>query len=294
MSAVQYEEIECRSAINRVEGMTFRWSLNPYQGCVHGCHYCYARRYHGFRELDASRDFSGVIFVKTNIERVLRTELSRPSWGRDMVSIGTATDPYQPIEGRYRLTRGCLKAFADHGSPVSLVTKGTMAQRDRDVLSALSAGPGCTVCFSITTLDTDLWRSLEPGTPPPRQRLSVLKRLVESGVHAGVFLAPILPALTDDPRSLEEVVRAAADHGARFLGAQILYLKPGTREHFLGFLEREHPGLLAEYRRLYPGPYAPKRFQDGIKGTVKEIKLDLSFEDHERPGKVARQMLLGL
>lgn len=294
MPAVHYEEIESRSAINRVEGMTFRWSLNPYQGCVHGCHYCYARHYHGYRELDAGADFANVIFVKTNIERCLREELSRPSWQKDIVSIGTATDPYQPIEGRYRLTRACLRAFADHASPVSLVTKGTLALRDRDVLSALSAGPGCTVCFSITTLDSGLWRSLEPGTPHPRQRLSVMRRLVDSGVHAGVFLAPILPGLTDDARSLEEVVRAAVDHGARFLGAQLLYLKPGTREHFLQFLQRDHPRLLSEYRRLYPGPYAPKRFQEAVRGTVDEIKRSLLFEDHTRPGRVMRQLPLGL
>jgi DNA repair photolyase len=294
LPAVQYEEIECRSAINRVEGMTFRWSLNPYQGCVHGCHYCYARRYHSFRGLDTGRDFSGIVFVKTNVERVLRAELSRPSWHRDIVSIGTATDPYQPIEGRYCLTRACLKAFADHSSPVSLVTKGTLALRDRDILSSLSAGPGCMVCFSITTLDSDLARRLEPGTPPPLQRLSVLRRLVEAGVHAGVFLAPIIPGLTDGPNNLETVVHAAGDHGARFLGAQVLYLKPGTREHFLGFLESDHPDLLAEYRRLYPGPYAPKRFQDNLKGMVREIKQDMSFEDYERPGKVLKQMPLGL
>jgi len=294
MSTVQYEEIEARSAINRVERMPFRWSLNPYQGCVHGCQYCYARRYHGFRELDAGKDFSSVIFVKTNIEHVLRNELRRPSWARETVSIGTATDPYQPIEGRYQLTRRCLQAFVDHQNPVSVVTKGTLALRDQDVLAALSNGPGCTVCFSLTTLDRDLWSRLEPGTPPPGQRLSVMRRLVEAGVHAGVFLAPVIPGLTDDRQTLEAVVRAAADNGARFLGAQLLYLKPGTREHFLGFLEQGYPDLLKEYRRLYPGPYAPKRFQDDVKSAVRDMKTALSFEDQPRPGKVLRQMTLGV
>jgi len=294
MSSVHYEEIEARSAINRVEGMPFRWSLNPYQGCVHGCHYCYARRYHGFRELDAGKDFSSVIFVKTNIEHILRNELRRPSWARETVSIGTATDPYQPIEGRYQLTRRCLQAFADHQNPVSVVTKGTLALRDRDVLAALSNGPGCTVCFSLTTLDRDLWCRLEPGTPPPGQRLSVMRRLVEAGVHAGVFLAPVIPGLTDDRQNLEAVVRAAAENGARFVGTQLLYLKPGTREHFLGFLEQSYPDLLKEYRRLYPGPYAPKRFQEDVKSVVRDMKLALSFEDHPRPGNVLRQLTLGV
>lgn len=167
MARVRYEEIQSQSALNRVEGMGFRWSLNPYRGCVHSCHYCFARRYHGYFDLNASEDFTGIIFVKLNAPQVLRRELARPSWKRETVAVGTATDPYQPAEGKYRITRGCLEAFADFHSPIGLVTKGTMIVRDIDVLSDLAHKADGSVCFSVTTLDSQLWRRLEPGTPPP-------------------------------------------------------------------------------------------------------------------------------
>ncbi len=282
MGSVHYEEKRCRSALNRVRGMSFKWSLNPYQGCVHGCHYCYARRYHGFLELDAGEDFPTIIFVKTNIVDKLRLELRRPGWIGENVMLGTATDPYQPIEGRYRLTRGCLQACLDHGTPVSLVTKGTLIVRDIDVLRRLAAKRAVSVCFSLTTVDADLWRELEPGTPPPEQRLRAMARLASAGVRAGVLLAPVIPGLTDDRRGLEAVVEAAADHGAHFLGVQTLYLKPGTREHFMAFLETEHPELLAAYRRFYPGDFAPKRFQQGLTSMVSDLKQTHHLCD--RPG----------
>lgn len=291
LRGVHYEEIEASSALNRVKGMPFDWSLNPYQGCVHGCHYCYARRYHGFLELDAGRDFESIIFVKTNLVRLLRQEMRRPSWVGDQVSIGTATDPYQPIEGRYRLTRGALQAFLDHKNPVSMVTKGTLIVRDVDVLSDLARGPGASVCFSMTTLDPERWRQLEPGTAPPRQRLRALATLAEAGVRAGVLLAPIVPGLTDDPASLEAVVGAAADHGARFLGTRTLHLRSGTREHFLSFLQQEHPELLAEYRRLFPGPYAPKRYQEELTERVAELKDHYQVVDTPGPPQRAIQQL---
>ena len=292
---VHYEEMSCSSAINRVQGMPFRWSLNPYKGCVHGCHYCYARRCHSFMDLNAGQDFSGVVFVKTNLPAVLRRELSRPGWRREEVAVGTATDPYQPIEGRYRLTRACLQAFADHANPISLVTKGTLIVRDVDLLADLAAGPGCTVVFSLTTLDRDLWQQLEPGTPPPLQRLAAMRRLADAGVRAGVLIAPVLPGLTDERRSLEGLVHAAAEHGARFLGARILYLQPGTREHFLGFLQESYPALLAEYQRLYPGAYTPKRFQESVHSTVAALKREIGLQDqpatHSRAGQQLRLAL---
>ena len=288
---IHYEEIEARSAINRVKGMPFKWSLNPYKGCVHSCHYCYARRYHNYLDLDSGKDFESVIFVKANLPHVLRQELRRTAWVGDEVAIGTATDPYQPIEGRTRLTRRCLEAFADHANPVSLITKGTLIVRDVDVLSDLAERGGCTVCFSITTLDRERWQRLEPGTPPPAQRLRAMKVLVESGVRAGVLLSPVIPGITDDRANLESVVRSAADHGAKFLGARILYLQPGTREHFQGFLKSEYPDLLAEYRRLYPGSYAPKRFQEGIRNSVRRLKEVHDLHDRPAPPPRVLQQL---
>lgn len=288
---VTYHETECKSALNRVEGMSFRWSLNPYQGCAHGCHYCYARRYHAYRQLDPSSQFASELYVKTNVAAVLRQELRRPSWVGDQVAIGTATDPYQPIEGRYRLTRACLLALANHDNPASLVTKGTLIVRDTDILSTMAAGNGISVVFSLTTLDTDLWQRLEPGTPPPLQRLRAMQRLVAAGVRAGVLLAPILPGITDGPASLEQLVATAADHGAQFLGAQTLYLKEGTRQHFLGYLRQQHPQLLSTYARLFPGAYAPKRFQLELKEHVSRLKESYQLVDAPAPPKRAIQQL---
>ena len=269
---VQYQEIECRTGINRVKGMGFRWSLNPYRGCVHGCQYCFARRFHSYFDLDAGDDFTGVIFVKTNVAEVLREELSRASWRREEVVVGTATDPYQPIEGKYRLTRRCLEAFVERRSPMSLITKGTMIVRDVDVLGELARRVDCTVCFSITTMDVDLAGKLEPGTPPPSKRLQALERLVKAGVKAGVALAPVIPQITDGVHNLEEVARCAASHGARFLWASMLYLKPGTKEHFLRFVQHEYPGLEADFRRLYPDSYAPKWDQQQLQRRAAELK----------------------
>ena len=292
MGSILYEEIEARSAINRVKGMPFKWSLNPYKGCVHGCHYCYARRYHNFLDLDAD-EFESVIFIKANLPHVLRQELRRTSWVGDEVVIGSATDPYQPIEGRYQLTRKCLQAFADHSNPIALITKGTLIVRDADILSDLAVRGGCTVCFSITTLDHERWQQLEPGTPPPAQRLRAMQKLVDSGVWAGVLLSPVIPGITDDLANLEAVVRSAADHGAQFLGTRILYLQPGTREHFRSFLKSEYPTLLAEYRRLFPGSYAPKRFQEGIRDSVQMLKELHDLQDRPvQPPRVLRQLSL--
>ena len=298
MNRAQYEEIRSASALNRVHGMDFAWSLNPYQGCVHGCHYCFARRYHLLRDMNAGGDFTGVISVKTNIPELLRKELSRPSWKYETVAIGTSTDPYQPIEGSYRLTRRCLQAFANRGSPVGLVTKGTMVVRDRDVLSDLSAWGGGAVCISITTLDRDLWRRLEPGTPPPMQRLRAVEMLVEAGVNAGVLVAPIIPGMTDGLSNLSAVARAASEHGARFLGGSTLYLKEGTKEHFLEFLNAEYPSLAKSYGRLYPGAYAPRRVQDRVQGIMYKLKrvngmLDRRFAGSRNPVRGQLRLQLG-
>ena len=278
-SRVTYEEIECKTALNRVQGMSFKWSLNPYRGCVHGCHYCFARRFHTYFDLNAGRDFTKIILVKTNVADVLRRELSGRSWKRETVSVGTATDPYQPIEGKYRITRSCLEAFADWRSPVGLITKGTMVVRDADVMSDLAARAGCTVIFSVTTLDRDLWRKLEPGTPPPDKRLSAMSRLIEVGVNAGVLIAPVIPGITDTNENLDTVVRAAADHGARFVGSNVMYLKYGTKEHFMDFVQAEYPALLSRYRRLYHGDFVPMTLKNGVQDLISDLKRKYGLAD---------------
>lgn len=283
---VRYEETRAKSVLNPVQGMGFRWSANPYRGCTHGCHYCFARRYHTYLELGAGDDFSSVIFVKVNAPEVVRAELARPTWRREAVAIGTATDPYQPIEGRYRLTRGVLEALAAAATPASVVTKGTMVVRDRDVLAELGRRAGATVCMSVTTLDIERWRRLEPGTPAPAQRLRAVATLASAGIAVGVLLAPIIPGLTADRANLQAVIRAAADHGARFLGTRVLHLRPEVKAHFTGFLGAEAPELLPLYRRLYPGDraYAPGRVEAEIGTLVGELR-----ERYGLPGRMRQE-----
>lgn len=268
---VRYVENDCKSALNKVSGMTFRWSLNPYRGCVHGCHYCFARRYHAYYDLNAGDDFTGTVIVKTNVDRVLSEELSRRTWRREPVVVGTATDPYQPIEGRYGLTRRCLEAFARWRSPVGVVTKGTLVVRDVDVLADLSRSSGSTVAITVTTMDEGLARRLEPGTPPPRQRLKALERLTTAGVTAGVLMSPVVPGITDDEEGLTAVAREAANHGAKFLSGRIIYLKPGTKEHFLEFVHDQFPRLGPLYDRLYPGAFAPRAEQTRTITRMEEL-----------------------
>src|SRR5262245_44515004 len=277
--ATRCVETPAKSVLNAVQGMGFRWSANPYRGCVHGCHYCFARRYHAYLELGTGDDFSGVIIVKTNAAEVLRRELARPSWPCGTAAVVTATDSYQAIEGRYRLTRGMLEAFAYARTPVSVVTKGPMVIRDRDVLATVRDHAGVSVCVSVTTLDRELWRRLEPGTAPPRQRLRAVAALAAAGIPVGVLLAPIVPGLTTERANLEAVVRGAAEHGASFLGAGVLHLEPGVREHFDGFLSAEAPDLLPLYHRLYPGTRVPAAVERSLQAAVTDLKRRYGLAD---------------
>lgn len=266
--AARYQEVTCRSALNQVQGMAFRWTLNPYRGCTHGCHYCFARRYQEQFELGPGDHFSSVIFVKTNFVTVLRRELDKPTWTREQVALGTATDPYQPIEGHYRLTRGALEALIAGRTPIGLVTKGPMVVRDADLLAELGRRAGCTVYISVPTVDEDTWRALEPGTAPPLQRLRAVRQLRKAGVNAGVLMAPVVPGFTTEPKKLEATIRAVADHGAMFMGASLLYLKGGTRDHFMGFLSAQFPQMVAGYNRLYAGAYARPEYVKAVRSMI--------------------------
>ena len=285
-----YQEVTCRSALNRVRGMPFKWTLNPYRGCTHGCHYCFARRYHVQFELDSSDSFSSIILVKRNFVDVLRKELDRPSWKRDYVAVGTATDVYQPIEGHYKLTRRSLEALARGRTPAGVITKGPMVVRDKDVLLDLSNRARCTVYMSVPTVDEDAWQILEPGTAHPLQRLRAVRELNDAGVRAGVLMNPIVPGLTSQPAKLEATVKAIADHGAAFMGTNLLYLKDGTRVHFMNFLHKHFPVLATKYQRLYRGAYAPDAYAREVRGMVRMLqkKYDVSRRDEddaETPGE---------
>jgi DNA repair photolyase len=279
----RYQEILCRSAINRVEGMPFRWTLNPYRGCTHGCHYCFARRYQSQLELGVDDEFSSMIFVKTNFVDVLRRELDHPKWAREMVAFGTATDPYQPIEGHYKLSRGTLEALATGRTPAGLVTKGPMVVRDIDLLQALSASAAVTVYLSVPTTDEDAWRTLEPGTAHPMQRLRAVRALVDAGIDAGVLMAPLVPGFSTAPAKIEATIKAIADHGARFVGANLLFLDGGTRDHFMRFLGHGFPALVDQYDRLYAAKYAPRDYAERVKKTVGMLKARYGLNDRRRP-----------
>jgi DNA repair photolyase len=280
---VEYREQPCKSALNPVKGMGFRWSLNPYMGCVHRCTFCYVRHFEHRSDRPSDDRYGTSIRVKTNIAEVLRVELARKSWDGAGIAIGAATDPYQPAEGRYKLTRGCLEALRDASNPFSIITRGPMIVRDADVLVEASRRAEVSVTFSVPTVDDDVWRTTEPGTAPPRQRLRALKVLVESGVRAAVGMAPLLPGLSDHPGSLERVVVAAREAGACGIWANLLYLRPGTREHFLACLERDWPELLPDYERLYArGAYLPKAEAEPARAAVRRLAQEHGLRDRRR------------
>ncbi len=270
--AARYQEVTCRSALNPVTGMPFNWTLNPYRGCTHGCHYCFARRYQTQFELGPDDEFSSLIFVKVNFPDVLRRELDRPAWTRELVALGTATDPYQPIEGHYKLTRRSLEALLAARTPVGIVTKGPMIVRDVDLLAELSRCTNSSVCISVPTVDEEAWTVLEPGTAPPLQRLRAVRTLRQAGVNAGVLMAPVVPGFTTQRHRLEATIRAVAEHDAAFMGANVLHLKGGTKDHFMGFLKKEYPHLVKGYERLYPGAYAPKDYVASVKTLIGAIR----------------------
>ncbi len=279
MGQAEYREEPCRSALNRVEGMAFRWSLNPYMGCAHRCTFCYVRAFELRADRPSDDRYGRTIRVKVNVADVLRTELARRSWKRELVAIGAATDPYQPAEGRYRLTRRCIEALGGSRTPLSLITRGPMVVRDVDVLQAAARRAPVSVSFSIPTLDPEIWRKTEPGTAPPRQRLRALTMLVEAGIDASVGIAPVLPGLSDDPAKLAEVVRAARDAGATKVWCRPLDLRPGTREHFLENLARDWPEMLPRYERLYTHHFLPQRQAETIRARVEHLREEIGVAD---------------
>jgi DNA repair photolyase len=283
----EYREEPCRSALNAVKGMAFKWSLNPYMGCVHQCTFCYVRAFERRADRPSDDRYGQAIRVKTNVVEVLRRELARPSWNGDGVAIGAATDPYQPAEGRYRLTRGCLEALAEARNPFSIITRGPLIVRDVDVLVEAARRADVAVTFSVPTVDPEVWRKTEPGTAPPRQRLRALSRLVEAGVKASVGMAPLLPGISDKPEQLAEVVRAAREAGACGIWANVLFLRPGTREHFLENLARDWPEELERYERLYAGrAYLGAEETKPRRAAVAELAREHGIADR-RPVKLA-------
>ena len=278
---VEYREEPCRTALNRVKGMPFDWSLNPYTGCAHRCTFCYVRAFEARADRPADDRYGRSIRVKVNVADVLRAELARRSWKRESVAVGAATDPYQPAEGRFRLTRACIRELGRARTPFSLITRGPLIRRDVDVLAEAAARAKVHVTFSVPTLDERIWRTTEPGTAPPRRRLEAVRDPRRRRDRHGRRARAAAPRPLRRPDLLADVVREARAAGASGVWANVLYLRPGTREHFLEALARDWPELLPEYERLYAGrAYLPAAETEPTRAVVRRLA-------RERPGSRA-------
>jgi DNA repair photolyase len=252
---VNFHEVRAHSALNHVPGgrYGFSWTINPYRGCSHACTYCFARRTHIYLEMNAGRDFEREIVVKVNVPELLRAELARPSWGRELVALGTNTDPYQWVESRYRMMPEILTALEEAGTPVSVLTKSPLVMRDVEILERMAKRLPVSVNLSVPTLDEDAWRATEPHTPSPAARLDAVAELRRRGIESGVLIAPLMPGINDSPEQVQPIVDRARRAGATFLGGVALHLRGEVKDVFFAWLEAKRPDLLPRYEQLYNG-----------------------------------------
>ena len=271
---MEFLHVNARRFINEVpkaSHMAFRWTINAYRGCSHACSYCFARPTHEYLGMNLGEDFDRRIVVKVNAVERVRAELSPGRWAGDHIAMGTNTDPYQRCEGKYRLTQGIVGELASAGNPFSILTKSTLILRDLDLLVDAARHTPVRVNFSIGTLDDDVWRMSEPGTPRPQRRIEAVARLNEAGVPCGVLVAPVLPGISDAPEQLDAVVKACVEAGARSITPLLLHLRTGVREHYLEWLAGARPDLLERYRSLYPRAYAPTTTQNDLAATIRAL-----------------------
>jgi len=271
---LEFLHVRAKRIINEVGAKSpvpFNYTINAYRGCSHACVFCFARPTHEYLGLDPSVDFDRVIVVKTNAVEKLRAELAPGRWGGHHIAMGTNTDPYQRAEGKYRLTRGIIEVLTAARNPFSILTKGTLLLRDLDVLVEATKHTDVELCFSIGTLDPEVWQATEPGTPHPRKRIEAVAKLNDAGVPCGVLVAPILPGLSDRHDQLDEVIGACVDAGARSISPVLLHLRPGVREHYLGWLSEAHPELMARHTRSYRRAYAPAEERKRVSATVRGL-----------------------
>lgn len=295
---VEYFALESRSALNRESSgrMPFDWTLNPYRGCEFGCQYCYARYTHEFMELRDSFDFERKIFAKVNAAELLRAELARARDRGQSIALGTATDPYQPAEKQFEITRRLLEVFAGfEGLDFSITTKSVLILRDLDLLRRIARRHRFSVHLTVTTTDERLARLLEPKAPPPAQRLEAVARLAEVGLDVSVNAMPILPGINDGPLALDELVRRSAAAGARSIYGNVLFLMPSAMNHFMPFLQSEFPHLVARYRRLYArSAYLSGDYKERISRLLASLreKYGLAGRRDGPPPKSPPQILL--
>jgi DNA repair photolyase len=267
---VRFYEVRAKSALNQVpkaSRMPFRWTINPYRGCTHACRYCFARPTHTYLDFNAGRDFEREIVVKVNVPEVLRTELARPSWKGEHVALGTNTDPYQWVEGRYKLMPGIWEAFRDFRNPCSVLTKSPLLLRDLPLMKEVAEVAPISANLSVPTLDEKAWRATEPHTPNPRARLEAVAELNRAGIPTGVLIAPLMPGLNDAPEQVEEILELAAEAGAVSIGGIALHLRGEVREIFFDWLRAHRPDLVPRYEQLYRrgaymAPAERQRLQD--------------------------------
>ncbi|HYM56561.1 MAG TPA: radical SAM protein, partial [Solirubrobacteraceae bacterium] len=268
----RFYEVRAKSALNRVpqaSRMPFGWTINPYRGCSHACLYCFARPTHEYLDLNAGRDFEREIVVKVNVPEVLRAELGRPSWKGEHVALGTNTDPYQWVEGRYELMRGIWEAMRDFANPCSILTKSPLVLRDADLLREIAQRARVSACLSVPTLDEKSWRATEPHTPHPRARLEAVAELNRQGIPTGILIAPLMPGINDGPGQVERIVELAEEAGSTSIGGQALFLRGSTREVFFDWLRAKRPDLVDRYEELYRyGAYVPAAERRAIEAPL--------------------------
>ena len=274
-AGMTFHEVLAKSALNRVpqsSAMPFSWTINPYRGCSHACVYCFARSTHRYLDLDSGGDFDRQVIVKVNTPEVLAAEVAKPRWSRDLVALGTNTDPYQRAEGRYRLVPGIITALAEHGTPLSILTKGTLLRRDLPLLAEAARDVPVEISMSIAVYDDELQQAIEPGTPTTAARLATVRAAAELGFRVTVFIMPVLPKLTDSREHLETALAAIRDAGASRVVYGALHLRPGAREWFFAWLDREHPELLPRYRRMYANSaYASKEYRTWLAARINPL-----------------------
>ncbi|MGP3982260.1 Rv2578c family radical SAM protein [Streptomyces sp. KR80] len=278
---ITFHEIRARSIVNRVPGasrLPFEWTVNPYRGCTHACVYCFARKTHGYLDLDTGTGFDSQIVVKVNAPELLRKQLASRRWQGDHIAMGTNVDCYQRAEGRYGLMPGILAALRDYANPFSILTKGTLILRDLDLLREAASVTEVGTSVSVGFLDRELWRTVEPGTPSPERRLDVCRTLADHGIPCAVLMAPVIPFLSDSPEQLRATVRAIAAAGATSVTPLVLHLRPGAREWFMAWLGRHHPHLVSRYEAMYAaGAYAPTWYQRRITRQVHEFATEFGI-----------------
>src|SRR4051794_33995986 len=271
---IRFHEIHTKSALNRVPAASrvpFEWTVNPYRGCTHACVYCFARPTHEYLDYNAGRDFEREIIVKVNVPEVLRAELARRSWKGEHVAMGTNTDPYQWVEGRYKLMRGIWEALRDAANPCSVLTKSPLLLRDLDLMKQIAEVTHISANLSVPTIDEKAWRASEPHTPNPRARLEAVAELNRNGIPTGILVAPLMPGINDDPKQVEEIVQTAIDAGATSIGGIGLHLRKGVREVFMEWLRGYRPDLVERYEALYArGAYLPQAERDRLAGLLRD------------------------